>query len=133
MKIDQDLKTGEQFFKDRDSLYDAMPAVWKNMPEENRRAAFDAIKSFYGDSNVGDGGVWNERNMRQLVKYVAIDELPALQASFFVAKEDPSVFKTPVCVVPPPSSAVSSSRIDEFFGLQLETTSVTTAIQYKQI
>ena len=29
LKIEQDLKTGEQFFKDRDSLYDAMPAVWK--------------------------------------------------------------------------------------------------------
>ena len=35
---------------------------------------------------------------------------------FFVAKEDPAVFKTPVCVVSPPSSAVSSSRIDEFEG-----------------
>ena len=58
LKIDQDLKTGEQFFKDRDSLYDAMPAVWKNMTEENRRASFEAIKSFYADSNEGDGGVW---------------------------------------------------------------------------
>ena len=93
-----------------------MPAVWKNMTEENRRASFEAIKSFYADSNEGDGGVWNEMNLRQLVQYVAIDELPALRASFFIAKEDPSVFKTPVCVVPPPSSAVSSSRIDEFEG-----------------
>ena len=55
-----------------------MPAVWKNMTEENRKTSFEAIKSFYADSNEGDGGVWNEMNLLQLVQYIAIDELPAL-------------------------------------------------------
>ena len=78
LEIEQFLKTGELFFKDRDSLYDAMPAAWKNMSEENRRASFEAIESFYANSKEGGDGVWNETNLRHLVQYIAIDELLSL-------------------------------------------------------
>jgi len=51
IKVEQDLETGDQYFYDRSSLFDAMPAVWKNMTEEKCRIVFNIIDSFYSDTS----------------------------------------------------------------------------------
>ncbi len=48
-KIDTKLSSGE-FFALRTSLFDAMPAVWKNMSVEDRHAVVSVIDSFYKDT-----------------------------------------------------------------------------------
>ena len=48
-KIDTKLSSGE-FFALRTSLFDAMPAVWKNMSVEDRHAFVSVIDSFYKDT-----------------------------------------------------------------------------------
>lgn len=82
LTIEQDLKTGEQFFKNCDSLHDAMPSAWKNMSKENQRLSVETIKSLYTNSKEGDGGVWNKTNLHYLVQYNGIDKSPSLLAFF---------------------------------------------------
>lgn len=47
-KIDSHLETGERFFKnDSDGLYEAMPALWKNLEVKERHRLISIIDSFY--------------------------------------------------------------------------------------
>lgn len=45
-KIESKLITGEQFFKNRVGLFDAMPSFWKQMTCENRHAIVGMIDGF---------------------------------------------------------------------------------------
>jgi hypothetical protein len=46
-RIDEKLISGERFFKNRSSLYDAMPALWRNLAVVDRKAIISEIDQFY--------------------------------------------------------------------------------------
>jgi hypothetical protein len=100
IKIEGDLNTGDTFFKDRPSLFDAMPAVWKNMKTEDRRVICDIIDSFYNSTAVVGPTIrpWCVDNVKKLVPYVKLDDVVAVRASYFAWKEDPNVLHDPIVV-----------------------------------
>lgn len=46
-QLDATLKTGERFFVAHRSLYDAIPAVWKLKPQQQRQSVKFMIDGFY--------------------------------------------------------------------------------------
>jgi hypothetical protein len=100
IKIEGDLNTGDMFFKDRTSLFDAMPAVWKNMKTEDRRVICGIIDSFYISTAVAAPTIrpWCVDNVKKLVPYVKLDDMVAVRASYFAWKEDPNVLHNPIVV-----------------------------------
>lgn len=97
-KIDSELETGERFFKDRTSLFDAMPAIWKHMSTEMRRKVYDIIDSFYSESSSRQDP-WRFDNIKKLLRCVRLDDVKTVRACYFAAKNDPSVFTTPLTTV----------------------------------
>lgn len=49
-KIQAHLVSSEKFFKNRTSLYDAMPNLWRNMPVKDRKAVVELIDGFYEEA-----------------------------------------------------------------------------------
>jgi hypothetical protein len=76
-KIDSKLKTGEQFFKNRVGLFDAMPAFWKYMPAEQRRLVVALIDGFYQKAkDEGKNATpWILNNVLELIKHVALENI----------------------------------------------------------
>jgi hypothetical protein len=98
-KIESKLITGEQFFKNRVGLFDAMPSFWKQMTCENRHAIVGMIDGFYqcaanqnGETN---SSPWTMDNICKLVQYVALDDIYQLRGCYLTTKIDPSVFVEP--------------------------------------
>ena len=90
-KIDGKLSSGE-FFAQRTSLFDAMPAVWKNMSIDDRHAVVSVIDSFYKDATMEGKPVWTTMNVLRLGKYVPLGDVGKLRCCYLAAKRDPSVF-----------------------------------------
>jgi hypothetical protein len=90
-KIDSKLFSGE-FFASRNSLFDAMPAVWKNLSVEDRHAVVSVIDRFYKDKALDGRPIWTTKNVLRLVEYVALDDVKKLLYCYLAAKQDPSVF-----------------------------------------
>ena len=93
-KIESKLKTGEQFFKNRVGLWDAMPAFWKAMPPEHCHLVVAMIDRLYENSKVAEGensSPWTFDNICQLIQFVAIDNIEQLQGCYLTTKIDPSV------------------------------------------
>jgi hypothetical protein len=44
------LVSGEQFFKDRETLYDAMPALWRQMEVADRKSVVSLVDGFYSNN-----------------------------------------------------------------------------------
>jgi hypothetical protein len=78
------------YFKSRSGLYDAMPACWKNMTEQNRRAIAARIATFPAR--------WTVENIKELLLLprVKFDDVEKWRSCFFISQEDPSVFVTPL-------------------------------------
>ena len=90
-KIDSKLSSGE-FFASRTSLFDAMPAVWKNMSVQDRHDVVSVIDSFYRDKALDGKPIWTTSHVLRLVKYVPLGDVGKLRACYLAAKRDPSVF-----------------------------------------
>jgi len=73
------------------SLYDAMPAVWKNCSPDERRSIMRLIDGVYRSSSTVDGAIWTHKNVLDLAKYVPLDQVFKLRACYFAAKKDSSV------------------------------------------
>ena len=90
-KIDTKLSSGE-FFALRTSLFDAMPAVWKNMSVKDRYAVVSVIDSFFKYTAVnGKPRIWTTSNVLRLVKYVPLGDVGKLRCCYLAAMRDPSV------------------------------------------
>ncbi len=90
-KIDAKIQTGERFFKERDNnLFDAMPAVWRNLSVESRHAVVSTIDDFIGNTPKGKMA-WSTANSRKLMKYCSLNDIPKMRASYMMAKIDPEV------------------------------------------
>ena len=59
------LATGEKFFEKRDSLHDAMPACWKNMPVEHCHQVLSIVKDVCKSKPDGEP-VWTKTNTLHL-------------------------------------------------------------------
>ena len=98
-KIESKLITGEQFFKNRVGLFDAMPSFWKQMTCENRHAVVGMIDGFYQCATNQNGETnsspWTMDNICKLVQYVALDDIYQLLGCYLTTKIDPSVFVEP--------------------------------------
>jgi hypothetical protein len=68
-RIDGMIKTGEQFFIGRTSLFDAMPAVWKGLKVHKRRIIINKIKRFYEEAATDNSYPWKKENVLDLVQY----------------------------------------------------------------
>ena len=80
----------DYFFKSYMGLYDAMPATWKNMTEEEGRAVSLKISSFQQQ--------WTKQNIMELLLLLSVkfDDIEKLRGCHLVTKEDPSLFVTPM-------------------------------------
>jgi hypothetical protein len=78
------------FFKSRTGLYDAMPACWKNLTEQQRRAIDTKIATFPQQ--------WGKDNIKELLLLpgVKFDDVEKFRGCHLIAREDPSVFITPL-------------------------------------
>jgi hypothetical protein len=89
-KIDSKIQIGERFFKVRNrSLFDAMPALWKQMTEIMRQMVVDTIKGFYQDP----GDSWSRENTMKLIQFVPLGEIGKLRPCYFAAKRYPRVIQ----------------------------------------
>ena len=84
------VEAADHFFKARNGLYDAMPAFWKNMTEDERRAVAAKMKTFPDTLTVS--------NVKELLMMPGIkfDDVEKLRGCIIIANEDPTVFVTPV-------------------------------------
>ena len=89
-RIDEAIQGGERFFcEGQNSLYEAMPALWKNMDVECRHRLVRVIDGFYRNTA---GDPWNENNVKQLLQFAPLLELSKLRTCYLAAKKDPSVY-----------------------------------------
>ena len=97
--------TAPSFFTSRTGLFDARPAVWQHMTEEERRelcACFDALS-----------GEWTVENVRAVMSlgFVRLDDITTLRGCWLVTKEDQSAFVDPVYPIDPePEKSPSTKR-----------------------
>ncbi len=91
-KIQEKIETGERFFKEHaNSLFDALPAVWRNMSTVHRQKCIHIIDTMKADADSSES-IWNcKENIRKLLKYVQMDDVPKIRACYMVAKESPGV------------------------------------------
>jgi hypothetical protein len=86
------LLSGEQFFKTRTSLYDAMPACWTKLSVEARHSVITIIKKIYDRAEeLQEPLLWKTADVMELTKYCALDDVIKLRACYLTSKIDPSV------------------------------------------
>jgi hypothetical protein len=74
------------------SLFDAMPAVSKNLSVQDRHAVMSVIDSFYKDKTLDGRPIWTTKNVLRLVEYVPLGDVEKLRCCYLAAKQEPSVF-----------------------------------------
>jgi hypothetical protein len=85
------LLSGEQFFKTRTSLYDAMPACWTKLSVEAMHSVITIIKKIYDRAEeLQEPLLWKTADVMELTKYCALDDVIKLRA-YLTSKIDPSV------------------------------------------
>ena len=90
-RIDAKLQTGERFFKEcNNELFDAMPAVWRNLPVEVRHKVVSIINEFIASTPTGESA-WCSQNVRKLLRFCSLDDVPKIRASYMMSKIDPGV------------------------------------------
>ena len=82
--------SAEQFFDNRNSLYDAIPACWKKLTVDHRQEGIQIIDDVY-KSVPENKKVWTKGNVLKLVKYVKLGEVFRLRACYMTAKKDTTV------------------------------------------
>ena len=77
--------------KNNSSLYDAMPALWKNLTIEERNSIIVTIDKAFSTLDEGDTP-WNSKDfLLSLSQFVELKNVPKLQVCHQVAKRDPAV------------------------------------------
>ena len=66
--------SAEQFFENRNSLYDAISYCWKKLTVDHRQEVIQIIDDFY-KSVPANKKVWTKGNVLKLVKYVKLGEV----------------------------------------------------------
>jgi hypothetical protein len=112
------------FFESRDSLFDAMPDMWKNMSEIQRRQVCSLLVSLEccAITNPNSGSLWSIGNVWKVLclGYVCYNDIHKLCGCHIVAKEDLSVFVDPVISAPPPPDQntrnAHAGTLDRYIG-----------------
>jgi hypothetical protein len=87
--------SGEQFFKQRTSLYNAMPACWRKLSVEDRHSVITIIKKIYERAKeLQQPLLWKTADVIELSKDCALDDIIKLRACYLTSKIDPSVIVT---------------------------------------
>ncbi len=120
-KHDAAVAAADQFFQSRDSLFDAMPAMWKNMSEIQRRQVCTLLDSLEcsARTDANSGSLWSIGNVRKVMSlgFVDYDDIHKLRGCRIVAKEDPSVFSDPIVSAPPPPDRErAAGTLDRYYG-----------------
>ena len=92
-KIKSHIVTGETAYTraNTTSMYDAMPAMWKNFTPETR----NRILSIINTATLNEPNPWvNKSFLLRLSQFVKIDDVAKLRICHQVAKQDPSVIVT---------------------------------------
>ena len=87
------LSSGTQFWKDGTSYYDAMPAFWRRMGVEQREEMVYDIDTMYRLTEEGKQ-VWSHANVKQLIKFCSLDDIPKARACYLAAKRDDRIITT---------------------------------------
>ena len=104
---------GDFFYYQRDGIYDAMPACWKNLDEAQRREVAALIKSFYDESAADSSkDPWSVANVKRCLNlgFVKLDEVFKFRAAYLASVGDESIFITPVDDLSPDSNAVAEDN-----------------------
>ena len=88
-KHEATVAAADLFFTNRSNLFDAMPASWQKLSEDDRRNVCDLFERFSGDYK------------KLITDFVAlgcgsVDEIDKLRDCYLVTKEDPSVIFDPM-------------------------------------
>jgi hypothetical protein len=83
-KHEATVAAADRFFTNQSNLFDAMPAIWHHLSEDDRRKVCALFVKFTGDCK------------SLLIEFVslgvgAVDEIDKLRGCYLVTKEDPSV------------------------------------------
>ena len=108
-KHEDTVEAANKFFKHRYGLFDAMPAAWKHLTEAERRQLCGFIDAYPNK--------WTVEHVKAilLLGYVTMENVDKIRACYFVTKEDPSVFVTPV-------DTIQDSDDEEVPGISVGTT-----------
>ena len=89
---------GDYFYYKRECEFDAMPACWKNLEEDQRRAVATLIDSFYDESRADyTKETWAIGNIKKYLdlEFVTLVDLPKFRAAYLATLGDDSVFADP--------------------------------------
>jgi hypothetical protein len=67
-----------------------MSAVWRNFTIEARHEIVAIIDEFSSSTPTGEKN-WSNNNVRKLLKYCSLDDIPKIRASYMMEKIDPGV------------------------------------------
>lgn len=95
-KHEEQVRSADILFAASDSLFEAMPALWKNMSEEMRETVCVMFKKFEDNDHEDP---FKKDNLEELLKIgIPHDDILKLHGCYKMSKDDPSVLKDP----PPP-------------------------------
>jgi hypothetical protein len=89
--IDSKLQTCKSFFKElNNELFNAMPAVWRNLPLKHCHKVVSIFDEFIAFTPTGDSA-WCSQNVWKLLRSCPLDDVPNLRASYMMSQIDPGV------------------------------------------
>ena len=93
--IEDSVSDADRFFKNRTSLFDATPAVWKHMNEEESRKLCSLFDTF--------SDVLSTVNLQQVMSlgFIKLDDIEKLRVFYFTTKEDSSISVEPITPLKP--------------------------------
>ena len=118
---------GDFFYLKRYGKFDAMPACWKNLKENQRREVSALIGSFYDESKADcSKEPWSLYNLKKFLNlgYVKLDDLSKFRAAYLATRGDDSVFVEPCFIDRPandtPKVEGNTTLLDEYDGFALK-------------
>ena len=107
------MDAGDFFYLKRYGKFDAIPAWWKHLDEQQRRNVAELIGSFYDESKADcSKELWELTNIKKLsnLGYVNLDDLEKLRAYYLETRGNDSVFVEPPFI---DSSADDTPKIED--------------------
>lgn len=92
-------EAGDFFFHKRTGMFDAMPACWKHLKEDQRREVAALCQTFYNEALVDPSKKpWGVDNIKRYLGlgYVKLDDLFKFRAAYLASLQDDSIFMDPV-------------------------------------
>ena len=92
------------FFTNRNGLFDAIPACWQNMTEEERRKLCSLFDKFTGS--------WSIDNVKEVMRLglCYFNDIPKLRGCYFMTKEDFYIFFDPTTSAEPEDNNPTPNR-----------------------